>query len=130
MIGPDNMTMMHYNNYDGTYGYDSISIRLYHPFLWGSMAPCSLLSQLYWWWLQWWQWCWFIAWWWWWWWWWNEKASRKKDQIRNEMKKSSITPKQRMFSALLCGVIHLTFYHPSLKQTTGSLLTHMQELPN
>ena len=28
------MTMMHYDNYDGAYGYYLISIRLYHPFLW------------------------------------------------------------------------------------------------
>ena len=41
------MTMIDYNNYDGAYGYDLINIRLYHPFLWGSMAPWSLLSQLY-----------------------------------------------------------------------------------
>ena len=45
MIGPNNVMMMHYNNYDGPYGYDLISIRLYHPFFWGSMAPFSLLSQ-------------------------------------------------------------------------------------
>ena len=42
------MTTIHYNNYDGAYGYDLISIRLYHQFFWGSMATCSLLSQLYW----------------------------------------------------------------------------------
>ena len=37
------MTMMRYDNYDGAYGYDLISIRLYHPFFWGSM----LLSCYY-----------------------------------------------------------------------------------
>ena len=37
MIGHNNMTMMHYNNYEGEYGYDLISIRLYHPFFQGSM---------------------------------------------------------------------------------------------
>ena len=47
MIGPNNMTMMYYDNYDGAYGYVLIIIRLYHPFFWDSMAPCSLLSQLY-----------------------------------------------------------------------------------
>ena len=31
------MKMMHYDNYDGVYGYYLISIRLYHPFLWGIM---------------------------------------------------------------------------------------------
>ena len=46
------------------YGYDLIRIRLYHPFLWGSRAPCSLLLQFYRWWLRRWQWCWFIVWWW------------------------------------------------------------------
>ena len=43
MIGPHNMTMMYYNNYDGAYGYDLISIRLYHPFFSGSM----LLDRYY-----------------------------------------------------------------------------------
>ena len=33
------MTMMHYDNYDGEYGYDLIIIRLYYPFLWGNRAP-------------------------------------------------------------------------------------------
>ena len=41
------MTMMHYDNYDGEYGCDLISIKLYHPFPWGSRVPCSILSQLY-----------------------------------------------------------------------------------
>ena len=67
LIDPAGMMMMHYDNYDGAYGYDLISIRLYNPFLWGSRAPCSLLSQLNWWWQWWWlrgqQWCWFIVWW-------------------------------------------------------------------
>ena len=69
LTNPNNMTMMHWDNYDGAYGYDFTSIRLYIPFLWGSRVPCSLLSQLYWWWHWWWlrgrQWCWFIVWWWW-----------------------------------------------------------------
>ena len=60
------MAMTHCGNYDGLYGYDLISVRLYHPLLWGSKVTCSLLSQLYWWWLRRWQWCWFIVWWWWW----------------------------------------------------------------
>ena len=47
MIGPKNMMIMHYNNYDGAYGYDLMSIILYNPLLWGGMDPCSLLSQLY-----------------------------------------------------------------------------------
>ena len=37
------MMMMHYDNYDGVYGYDLISIRLYHPFLWGSRVPFLVL---------------------------------------------------------------------------------------
>ena len=57
------MMMMHYDKYDGLYGYDLIRIRIYHPFLWGSRAPFSLLLQLYWWWLWQRQWCQFIVWW-------------------------------------------------------------------
>ena len=37
------MEMMYYDNYDGANGYDLMSIRLYHPFFWGSM----LLSCYY-----------------------------------------------------------------------------------
>ena len=43
MIVPNNMMMMHYGNYDGAYGYDLISLRLYHPLFWGSM----LLAHYY-----------------------------------------------------------------------------------
>ena len=40
------MTMMHFDNYDGAYGYDLKSIILYHPFLLGSRAIIAAILSM------------------------------------------------------------------------------------